>query len=560
MNAFRSIRWRLQSWHGVMLALALTGFGYTAWRLEWENQLRRIDQELEERVSAVAGATLAVQDQPAADRAPREAPPRDAVRPAPPPPDRFRQDERTENRPAPGDPRPVRPPRDGSPRGDPRPAPPPPDQSLPNERAPERPGPDDRPPRRPPQEPPRQREDRPSPPGPSPDAQLPAREMRFFEGLAGRAFYYVVWGPDGAERTSSASAPSAVPRPEQAAALRGSRWRGTIRERFHLAPQGGVLVGRDVDEDLAAVRRFAWLLVATGGAVFLLGLGGGWWVSSRALRPIADISATAARIAGGDLTQRIRTADASSELGALAGVLNDTFARLHASFTRQAQFTADASHELRTPVAVVLTHTQSALARDRTADEYRESLAACQRAAQRMRGLTESLLTLARIDSGEPTEARVICDLALIARGAIDLLRPLAEAGQVTLIVELSPVRCQAHPGQLEQVVTNLVSNAIHYNRAGGSVRIRTAAEPGAAVLSVQDTGEGIAPVDLPHVFERFYRADKARAGSAGRAGLGLAISKAIVEAHRGTIQAVSAPGAGSTFTVRLPAGTDHVA
>jgi heavy metal sensor kinase len=317
-------------------------------------------------------------------------------------------------------------------------------------------------------------------------------------------------------------------------------------------------VGRDADKDLAAVRRFASLLAVTGGAACLLGLGGGWWVSTRALRPIADISATAARIASGDLTQRIRTADTSSELGALAGVLNDTFARLHASFTRQAQFTADASHELRTPVAVVLTHTQNALARDRTADEYRESLAACQRAAQRMRGLTESLLTLARIDSGGLAEARVTCDLAQIAHGAIDLLRPLAEAEKVTLILQLSPVRCQAHIGQLEQVVTNLVSNAIHYDRAGGSVRIRTAAEPGFAVLSVQDTGEGIAPGDLPHVFERFYRADKARARSAGRAGLGLAITRAIVDAHRGTIQVVSAPGAGSTFTVRLPAGADH--
>jgi heavy metal sensor kinase len=382
--------------------------------------------------------------------------------------------------------------------------------------------------------------------------------MRFFEGLSGQAFYYLMWEADGVERARSTSAPLEVPRPEQTAAPRGSRWRGTIRERFHLAPEGGVLVGRDVVEDLAAVRRFSWLLAVAGSAVFLLGLGGGWWVSTRALRPIADISATAARIASGDLTQRIRTADMSSELGALAGVLNDTFARLHASFTRQAQFTADASHELRTPVAVVLTQTQSALARDRTPDEYRESLAACQRAAQRMRGLTESLLMLARIDSGDLAEARTICDLAQIAHGAVDLLRPLAEAAQVTLILALSPARCQAHVGQLEQVVTNLVSNAIHYNRAGGSVRIGTAAEPGVAVLSVQDTGEGIAPADLPHVFERFYRADKARSRSAGRAGLGLAITKAIVDAHRGTIQVASAHGAGSTFTVRLPAGADR--
>jgi heavy metal sensor kinase len=312
-------------------------------------------------------------------------------------------------------------------------------------------------------------------------------------------------------------------------------------------------VGRDVRDELAAMRRFGGLLAAAGGAVFVLGLAGGWWVTRRALRPIASISATAARISTGDLAQRIPVGADGSELDDLARVLNDTFARLQAAFARQAQFTADASHELRTPVSVVLTQTQAALARDRSAADYRESLVACQNAAQRMRRLIESLLTLARLDSGEAAATRLPCDLDRVAADAVELLRPLAEREGLTLETDFSPARSHGDPDQLGQVVANLLGNAVHHNHAGGRVMVRVTSEADAAVLSVTDTGEGIAPEDLPHVFERFYRADKARSHAAGRTGLGLAIVKAIVEAHGGTVRATSVPGQGSTFTVRLP-------
>jgi heavy metal sensor kinase len=288
--------------------------------------------------------------------------------------------------------------------------------------------------------------------------------------------------------------------------------------------------------------------------VLVLGLAGGWWVSTRALSPIAAISAAAARISTGDLAQRIQTADTSSELGNLARVLNDTFARLQASFERQARFTADASHELRTPVSVVLTQTQSALARERPAAEYRESLAACQRAAQRMRRLTESLLTLARLDSGEAATTREPCNLDRLANDVTELLRPIAEEQKVSLEVESTPTRCEGNVEQLGQIVTNLVSNAIRYNRPGGSVRVKVAVEPDAAVLTVSDTGQGIAAEDLPHVFERFYRADNSRNRRAGGgAGLGLAICKAIADAHHAALEVASTQGGGSTFSLRIP-------
>jgi len=327
-----------------------------------------------------------------------------------------------------------------------------------------------------------------------------------------------------------------------------------LREYVHFTPQGDcILVGRDIREELAAIRRFAWILAGAGTVVLALGLTGGWWVSARAIRPLADISATAARISTGDLTQRIRTSDTSSELGELARVLNDTFARLQASFARQAQFTADASHELRTPVTVVLTQTQAALARERPAADYRESLAACQRAAQRMRRLTESLLMLARLDSAEAAAMRGTCELDRIASDATELLRPLAGQENVRLTVDLAPARCAGNAEQLGQVVTNLVSNAIAYNRPDGRVLVQVATEANAVVLAVSDTGQGISPEDLPHIFERFYRADQTRSGAAGRTGLGLAITQAIIMAHGGEIEVTSELGSGSTFTVRLP-------
>ena len=151
-----------------------------------------------------------------------------------------------------------------------------------------------------------------------------------------------------------------------------------VREFVAFTPPGEcVVVGHDISGELVELRRFAGLLAAAGGVV----LAGGWWLGARAIRPIADISATAVKISSGDLSERISTAGAGSELHELAAVLNSTFARLEDSFAQQARFTSDAAHELRTPVAVLLTQTQTALKRERTSAEYRDTLEACQRAA-----------------------------------------------------------------------------------------------------------------------------------------------------------------------------------
>lgn len=519
----RSIRWRLQLWHGALLFVVLAAFGLTSFLLVRESRLRRVDQELLRRVAVLATAI----------RPPvhREGP-RDGLR-------------------------------DGM-RGGPRERPP---QDMTGEARPdvERGGP--RPGRGAgglPWQPVPSLEGLPGMPGLATGPQdvllLPAQEDLFRAGEGPDAgFYFAVFAPSGGLLRRSPNAPEDVAGPEGGFFNEYFRNRGDLRERVHRSRGGfGIVVGRSVAPDLAELRRLAlWLAVAASG-VLVLGLAGGSWVAARAIRPIDAISATAQKIAGGDLAERIAVDGTDSELGRLAQVLNATFDRLCDAFARQARFTADASHELRTPVAVILSQTETILSRERTPGEYREALEACRRAARRLRHLTDSLLTLARLDSGAPEEEPGPAALDRVATEALDLLRPLAAESSVRIEADLAPARCTGREDQLVQVAVNLVSNAIRYNRPGGSVTVRTAEEDGDAVLVVSDTGIGIAEADLPHVFERFFRADPSRSRAEGRTGLGLAIVKAVVGTHGGTVAAASRAGEGSTFTVRLPrAGSD---
>lgn len=376
------------------------------------------------------------------------------------------------------------------------------------------------------------------------------RHAPLFED-AGEGFYYVVWLRHS-ERpvTYSPGAPRDVAQP--GADETPLRQRGDLREVFLFPGPGDcVLVGRSVASDNAGLRQLAWWLSGVGGAVLLLGLAGGAWLVQRALRPIQDITATAERIATGDLTQRIDAADTESELGQLAEVLNSTFARLDSAFTQQARFTADAAHELRTPVTVMLTHAQNGLDSECSCEEHREAFEATQRAAQRMRRLIESMLELARLDAGQESFRRDACDLARIAAESLEFIRPLAGQRGIRIHADLAASPCLGDADHLAQVMTNLLTNAIDYNREGGEVRITTRRENGTANLTVWNTGPGIPAGDLPHIFERFHRADKSRS-SAGHSGLGLAIAKAIVQAHGGSIAAQSTSGTGTTFTVRL--------
>ena len=315
-----------------------------------------------------------------------------------------------------------------------------------------------------------------------------------------------------------------------------------------------IRVGCSIASELKDLRDTALFLTIIGSMILLVGLVGGWWFVSRALKPIESISATAVKIAAGDLSQRINVAEADSELGQLAAVLNSTFARLETAFAQQKQFASDAAHELRTPVSVILTQTQTALTRERDAAGYKQTVEACQRAAQRMRKLIESLLALARFDAGQEILNRWPFDFSKTLADCAELVQPLAAERGVKISVAAGPLEITGDPEQLGQVVTNLLTNAIQYNQPDGAVQLTLSSQSGLAVLTIADTGQGMAAENLPRVFGRFFRADASRTG-AGNAGLGLAISKAIVEAHGGTIEVASEENVGTTFTVRLPIG-----
>ncbi len=399
---------------------------------------------------------------------------------------------------------------------------------------------------------------------PTPSLGLPEDFLELFEGDEDARLYFVVFSRDGQVLQQSPSAPD-VPFPgvrigEDRLPVRVVRGRGALREVVHVSSfENTVLVGRSVVNDRACHHRSGLLLAVAGLTVLAAGLVGGWWTSSRAIRPIAAMTAAAESISAQRLSQRIDLQETDNELGQLASVLNGTFDRLQAAFERQTRFTADASHELRTPVAVILAHADLALSRPRSPEEYRTTLDTCRSAARRMKSLIDGLLTLARFDSDADGWQFEMLDLMPLAQECIDLVRPLATERGIVLETDLSAVPCRADRVRLSQVITNLLTNAIRYNREGGSVRVTVKVEPGEgreegfAILSVADTGIGIAPDELPHIFDRFYQVDKVRSRADGSSGLGLSISQTIVTAHGGTLTARSEPGAGTTMEVRLP-------
>lgn len=378
------------------------------------------------------------------------------------------------------------------------------------------------------------------------------------EQITSRGAYFVVWNHDGSVQTQSANAPREIERPERRSPGDGyvARTRGVAREVGYFTNVGRCfLVGRGVGAEMGEMRRLAWYLGAAGGAVLMLGLLGGWWLATRAIRPIEVISQTAERIADGSLATRIPVAAGDNELTRLAGVLNSTFARLDTAFAQQRRFTADAAHELRTPVTAVLMHAKNGLESEGLSEEQREAFHACYRSAQRMKRLIDSLLELARFDARVEPLARETCDLAEIARDCVDLLRPLVEAKGIFVREELAPAPCLGDTMRLMQVVTNLLTNAIHFTPVGREIYLTTRGGE-EALFTIEDSGPGFPANELPSLFERFHRGDTARNSATGGSGLGLAICKAIVEAHGGRIKAEPGSEVGARFLFWVPEGS----
>jgi heavy metal sensor kinase len=388
--------------------------------------------------------------------------------------------------------------------------------------------------------------------------EIPESLLQRFGADEDEAAYAVLRMKDGTELLSD-QAPDDVP-PPAAARLRAGRprfrQRGELREVMVPWEDGGYLiVGRSIAVEDNQVRHLIWILAGTGLGVLLVGLAGGWLLVDRALRPIVAMSATAEAVSGSNLSQRIDVEETESELGPLARVLNRMLERLEAAFEQQKSFTADASHELRTPLAVICSQAELALSRQRTAEEYREALVTCASASQRMRSLVDDLLTLARADAGMLSLQPAPIDLRACVEECAGMIQPLAAERGIEIGLDLAAVACTGDRQRLSQVVTNLLSNAIRYNREEGRVDVRLAVEGQEAVLAVADTGVGVSEEERVLLFKRFHRVDKARSRDLGGSGLGLAICRSLVDAHGGTLECESRPGVGSTFTVRLPIG-----
>jgi heavy metal sensor kinase len=307
----------------------------------------------------------------------------------------------------------------------------------------------------------------------------------------------------------------------------------------------------DVSDTLSTLLLI--LAIAYPGTLAVASLGG-VFLAGRALSPIDRITRLARRISAEDLGQRLDLRLPDDEVGRLAYTFDEMIARLDEAFRRQRQFTADASHELRTPMTVIKGQIEVALQRERDPQAYRRVLQAVNEEVDRMIRLVGSLLTLARADAGQIPIALEPVSLPDVVGAAIEQVRPLAGQRRVDLQISSSrPVTLRADDDLVLQLLLNLLDNAIKYTAAGGEVTVGWNADGRDVELWVRDTGSGIAQEHLPHLFDRFYRVDKARSRAEGGTGLGLSICRWIAEAHGGSISVDSSLGKGSTFTVWLP-------
>ena len=320
-------------------------------------------------------------------------------------------------------------------------------------------------------------------------------------------------------------------------------------------PEGmRVMVGRPLFREFDHLRQLSLIVTVFGLISLAAGALGAWWLARRIVQPLDQMTHAAEKITAKSLDQRLELTGASTELTRLSTVFNTMLDRLQEAFQRQIRFTADASHELRTPVAVILSQAEHTLSRPRSLEDYCSALETCLRASRRMKRLVDDLLLLARADSGRLEIRQESLDLADVVRQSLAMLESLAKEKQVRLSSQLLTTPAIGDAARLGQVITNLVTNALQYNRPDGEVFVSVNTRDGKASLVVSDTGLGIPKEDQPRLFERFFRADQARTHQEGTGtGLGLSIVAEIVAAHQGTIDVTSEFGVGTTVTVLLP-------
>jgi two-component system OmpR family sensor kinase len=315
-----------------------------------------------------------------------------------------------------------------------------------------------------------------------------------------------------------------------------------------------VQVGISLENMYNTLRRFVLIMAALFPLGLILAGGGGWLLARRALRPVDHMTRAAQRISGEHLTERLLETGTGDELDRLAQTLNEMLTRLDESFRQVRQFSADASHELQTPLTILKGEIEVALRSGRTPEEYQQVLKSSLEEIERISRLVEGLLLLARADSGVlRMDHKPVAVDELVAEVAAQMQKMAAARGLSLHLGNLAPVTISGDREQLQRLFINLIDNAIKYTPAGGRVSLSLSEEGDQALIAVTDTGIGLSADEQNQIFTRFYRAAQARSQSGGGAGLGLCIAQSIAEAHGGTIKVLSHPGQGSTFTVVLP-------
>ena len=295
------------------------------------------------------------------------------------------------------------------------------------------------------------------------------------------------------------------------------------------------------------------LAIYTPLLVFLA-IAGGYWLMRRSLRPIDEITLRAEGITSTNLSERLPVIRTGDELEHLSAALNRMITRLDEAFQHINRFSADASHELRTPLTILQLELEGIVSNPALTASLADQIDSALEETNRMSRIVESLLIISRLDAGETKLDRLPLDFGALVRSTSSEMKIIAQEKSIALrTLTENGVWVRGDRTRLQQIVVNLIDNAIKYTPEGGSVEVRSRGESGAAVLEVEDNGVGIPPHAIPHVFERFYRVDKARSRASGGSGLGLSIVKAICAAHNGEIHVSSVEGRGSCFQVRLP-------
>jgi len=315
-----------------------------------------------------------------------------------------------------------------------------------------------------------------------------------------------------------------------------------------------VQAGMSLERTHQTSRRFLLILIAMLPVGLALAGGGGWLLARRSLKPVHLITKAAQRISASHLSERLQESGTGDELDQLAQTLNESLERLDESFNQMRQFSADASHELQTPLTVLKGEIEVALRSPRDVEEYRKTLRSALEEIDRLARLVEGLLFLARSDSGVLRIDQKRVDLVDLIRAVRDELDDISKEQEVEIKCDFTEsVFVQGDPILLRQLLHNLIHNGLKYTPKGGYVLVTASRKGELAILNVSDSGEGVAKEDQERIFQRFYRSTAARSERGGGAGLGLSIAQSIVTAHRGEISVISDAGTGSTFAVALP-------